>query len=404
MYYLIPQNSNGKLENHYDLELLSALGKTQNWDDKKNGPGTITIQDVFSLLRKRIHELRVEVRSEKRNEEKIQDLHWRIYKLRKGIQLRIDSCIKHEQKKKISLDIDNPYDSLREYLLHVGRVRLFFSQNQEQVEDFMMMLKHVLALVQNKYRQLDRKFWLRDDGSSRFSHAWETLEIILCRYHFYDADMIFAALCHDFLEDVDVEFIQKALRGVISEEDLQNPANHEKYKEISLRISLYNANPDANMIDRVIPMIKAMTKRPLTDYIRDVERNWYTNELQEDERNRFEKMVLKDRRTRDYFGGLHNLTLKTFVVKCADRQHALEHLEWVDEKKARRKIEETIFYFLPELERRCVFYQGRYRNLFKGIYDEMVLTIEHLRVRFSILPSVYNNAITWNESENSEDR
>lgn len=139
--------------------------------------------------------------------------------------------------------------------------------------------------------------------------------------------MIFAALCHDFLEDVDVEFIQKALRGVISEEDLQNPANHEKYKEISLRISLYNANPDANMIDRVIPMIKAMTKRPLTDYIRDVERNWYTNELQEDERNRFEKMVLKDRRTRDYFGGLHNLTLKTFVVKCADRQHALEHLE-----------------------------------------------------------------------------
>ncbi len=114
--------------------------------------------------------------------------------------------------------------------------------------------------------------------------------------------MIFAALCHDFLEDVDVEFIQKALRGVISEQDLQNPENHEKYKEISLRISLYNANPDANMIDRVIPMIKAMTKRPLTDYIRDVEKDWYKNQLQEDERNRFEKMVLKDRRTRDYFG------------------------------------------------------------------------------------------------------
>lgn len=400
MYYLIPQNSSGRLENHHDIELLRTLGKTQQWSDKVNGPGTITIRDVFSLLRKRIHELRIENEKENADEDRQHELARKIRHLRSGIRARIDSCIEHEEQRSISLNMENPYDSLREYLLHVGRVRLFFSQNQEQVEDFMMMLKHVLALVQNKYRQLDRKFWLRDDGSSRFSHAWETLEIILCRYHFYDADMIFAALCHDFLEDVDVEFIQKALRGVISEQDLQNPENHEKYKEISLRISLYNANPDANMIDRVIPMIKAMTKRPLTDYIRDVEKDWYKNQLQEDERNRFEKMVLKDRRTRDYFGWLHNLTLKTFVVKCADRQHALEHLEWVDEKKARRKIEETILYFLPELERRKNTLQWKYQVIITRIYDEMRMTVDNLKVRYAILPGVFNGFTIWSESEN----
>ena len=158
MYYLIPQNSSGRLENHHDIELLRTLGKTQQWSDKVNGPGTITIRDVFSLLRKRIHELRIENEKENADEDRQHELARKIRHLRSGIRARIDSCIEHEEQRSISLNMENPYDSLREYLLHVGRVRLFFSQNQEQVEDFMMMLKHVLALVQNKYRQLDRKF------------------------------------------------------------------------------------------------------------------------------------------------------------------------------------------------------------------------------------------------------
>ncbi len=367
MYYLPPRDVSEKIQWKTDKGILRTLGKSDDWSDVTNGPGTVTVRDVYNLLRRRIHELRIEQLAIAPNTRKIEELSIRIQKIQEGIQRRKAKCLINEQRRNITLDIHEPYDSLREYLLNVWRLRLFVSKNQEEVEDFMLMLKHVLALVQNKYRQLDRKFWLRDDGSSRFSHAWQALEILLCRYHFYDAEMIIAILLHDFLEDF---------------------VGTDEEKETILRISIGNINPNADMVEHVMPMIQAMTKRPLTDYYRPHER--LISVVVSDSQKKALENQLKDRRTKDYFGWLLKATHKVLIMKCADRQHALEHMVWVDVEKVRRKITETEIYFLPALELRVKKTQGKYKKLFDHIYHDMTMTIENLKVQYGVIPNPWN--------------
>ena len=91
--------------------------------------------------------------------------------------------------------------------------------------------------------------------------------------------MIIAILLHDFLEDF---------------------VGTDEEKETILRISIGNINPNADMVEHVMPMIQAMTKRPLTDYYRPHER--LISVVVSDSQKKALENQLKDRRTKDYFG------------------------------------------------------------------------------------------------------
>lgn len=264
---------------------------------------------------------------------------------------------------------DKPEDVIFETVL--TNYDFVYFRSFDQIEDFRYKLERVIAATRDEYANLDKKS-PRKDGSTHLSHAVETTMILITEIGYFDEEMIFATIMHDYLEDT------KHL--------------NQSDKMTSMRLILQNTSrPEAWYDKTVIPLVQSLSKFPLEHYFRDEDQEdityftnlaWspatldeayaiFNNNDPEISRISLIEKKLKYRRERDYFWNIISkdkvpneiedagiFILKKMTIKCADRIHALRHMDMFEEyislekqiKMIENKIRETREYFFPQLD------------------------------------------------------
>ncbi len=224
-------------------------------------------------------------------------------------------------------DLSQPNDTLRKYLLQNHARDTFAYDTPKIFESFNLMLGHMVNMLQSHYNWLDETFWLRTDGTTRFSHAFETLEILLKDFWICWKAEILAALAHDYLEDM-------------------NSKHDERMGTLK---SVFTTDPEIGKDS--LKIISALTKKELIIYITDEERNtpWFVEDNFVEQNEGQNKEILKRRRDSEYYGSMMEFDFATLAIKCADRLHALRHFNENPIGKVARKLEETKKYFIPAI-------------------------------------------------------
>lgn len=300
--------------------------------------------------------------------------------LRENVRMQVwDLSPMHEKNGEDSL-LEFPYKTL--FFSSIVNSHFLRNLSYEDQQVFRLKLERFVAAIKAEYQKLDRKKW-RFDGTTHFSHAFETTLILTREIQCFDEVMLYGVLWHDFFEDV----------AHMTENEKKN----------TLKIILEDRDYEVYSHDReVIPLIDSLTKKSVEHYLADTEKETYgfTDEdyslkrkiqfLENTEWTSTEQLAdlkkllktLKIRRDEEYYGTMideskipdwHDKDIFAFrklIIKCADRIHALRNMDMKKENKPLedqivmidRKISETKLYFLPALE----FMMEKYQTLNEG--------------------------------------
>jgi hypothetical protein len=174
--------------------------------------------------------------------------------------------------------------------------------------------------IRIRCNELDRRFGKRRDGSTRWSHAIETLYILLQDFWYITLRDIFVSIGHDVLED----FVIRPWQSSELEKDYRILLVHELTWIFQPLWSFFAV--------LILQDIQVLTK-------------WEYNSSIPDHKEYIEKQ---------YLWSLTSMTHDQFIVKCADRYHSLTHFSSNPLTKVQWKIQETEEYFLPELRSRII--------------------------------------------------
>lgn len=200
-----------------------------------------------------------------------------------------------------------------------------------------------------EYGQIDMRFWLRRDGSTHWSHAWETLNIQSNTIGYITLVSLFGLLLHDFFEDM------KPIQW-------QEFPSYTNYLITLLEQKLLILNmPDFSQA--ILTYIRNLTKPHL------VLRQW-KNESYEDfiQRKRWKKARIDYR----YNIRISKYSDEEFIGKCSDRFHALTHFDKNPLPKVLAKVQETEVYFLREIEHRIELNQSVGDGFLHTLYSRIL--------------------------------
>lgn len=146
--------------------------------------------------------------------------------------------------------LENPTKAILNACLH--NEQFLFQNSYNDIHNFRLKLRRTISMIEDEYANLDRER-PRKDGSTHFSHAFETTLILITEIGVIDPEAILACLAHDFYEDV----------THLSDKEKQN----------AMRLVLQNKEyPEYGFDTLVIPLVESLTKKPIDAYLKPEEK------------------------------------------------------------------------------------------------------------------------------------
>jgi hypothetical protein len=209
-------------------------------------------------------------------------------------------------------------------------VKSFLNTYFPHDEDFCIIFIQSAQWLYQEYQKLDRTHGTRRDGSTHWSHAWETTQILVRDFWVRDIPSVLACLKHDAVEDINMPKHPKKNEAILIQRQTQ-----KLLCEILAPFWFDIAN-------KSLAQILKLTKSPL--FIHEDRKGIRPRDAREKD--------AKARIDREYNERLKSMDMLTFLVKCADRYHALTHFDRNPIKKVKSKVKETDQYIFSEIEHR----------------------------------------------------
>jgi len=229
-------------------------------------------------------------------------------------------------------------------------------------EDFCIIFIQSAQWLYQEYKQLDQENKLRRDGSTHWSHAWETTQILVRDFWVRDIPSVLACLKHDAIEDIDMPKHPKNKEAIRTQRQTQEILN------------IILAPIGSDIARRAIDQIRQLSKSPLVVY---------------DDRNGIRprdarEKDAKARIDREYNERLKSMDMLTFLIKCADRYHALTHFHLNPIKKVESKVKETNRYICAEIEQRLKRKSSKKSPHYDSLKKAYALIMEQMHIVHTI--------------------
>jgi HD domain len=253
-----------------------------------------------------------------------------------------------------------PSSRNREYLdgFPHDEVKSFLDTYFPHDEDFCIIFIQSAQWLYQEYQKLDRTHGTRRDGSTHWSHAWETTQILVRDFWVRDIPSVLACLKHDAIEDIDMPKHPKMNEATLIQRQTQK----------LLCDILAPFWPD--IASKSLAQILELTKLPLSIH-KDRTGIRPRAAREKDAKARIDQ---------EYNERLKSMDILTFLIKCADRYHALTHFHQNPIKKVRSKVKETNQYIFSEIEQRLKRKSIKKSPYYESLENAYVLIMEQMHI------------------------